>query len=236
MSKHEHWEELAAGHALDALEPEETELFTAHLATCGPCQASLADHAFVAAQLGTIVNEQAGAPSWSRMRGHVVEPVHEVAPVTSLADARARRRSPRLLAAAASLVLLTGGTVVAWQVTRSDAPSAQEQVLAACSAQPGCHAVDLQGKATVVVADGSARLLATSLPPAGDGRVYVLWQLPRGGRPTMVARLSGAAAGTVGEAHPLALPYEDTAAFGVSREPASVVPTGPTDVVALGNA
>jgi hypothetical protein len=48
--------------------------------------------------------------------------------------------------------------------------------------------------------------------------------------------LARTADGSVGEAHPLALPYADTAAFGLSLEPASVVPTGPTDVVAVGSA
>jgi anti-sigma-K factor RskA len=232
MSDHEHWEELAAGYALDALEPEESQLFAAHLAGCVRCQEVLADHAFVAAQLGTIVDEHE-APSWSSLRSRVVG---DVAPVTSLAEVRARRRAPRLLGAAAGLALVVAGSAVAWQTTHDDPPSGQQQVLAACAAQAGCHAVDLQGKATVVVADGSARLLATSLAPVGAGKVYVLWQMPRTGRPTMVGTLARTADGSVGEAHPLALPYADTAAFGLSLEPASVVPTGPTDVVAVGSA
>jgi anti-sigma-K factor RskA len=232
MNEHEHWEELAAGYALSALEPDEAEAFTAHLASCARCQDVLADHELVAAQLGTLV-EDVEAPSWSSLRSRVVG---EPAPVTSLSEVRARRRAPRLLSAAAGLVLLAGGAVLGWQVTRDSAPSGQEQVLAACTTQSGCHAVDLQGKATLVVSGGSARLLATSLPRATAGHVYVLWQLPRAGRPTMVGTLDRTGDGTVGEAHPLALPYGETAAFGLSLEPASVVPAGPTDVVAVGTA
>lgn len=232
MNDHEHWEELAAGYALNALEPDEAAEFTAHLPSCAHCQGVLADHELVAAQLGTLV-EDAEAPSWSSLRSRVIG---EPAPVTSLSEVRARRRAPRLLSAAAGLVLLAGGSVIAWQATQSDSPSGQQQVLAACTPQAGCHAVDLQGKAKVVVSGGSARLLATSLPPASAGHVYVLWQLPRAGRPTMVGTLDRTGDGTVGEAHPLALPYGDTAAFGLSLEPASVVPVGPTDVVAVGTA
>ncbi|HUR52405.1 MAG TPA: anti-sigma factor [Mycobacteriales bacterium] len=238
---HEHWEELAAGHALDALEPEETEAFTAHLQGCERCHRVLADHAFVAAQLGSLVEEQDDdVPSWESIRPLAL-PVRSAAPaaaddvVVSLAAVR-QRRQPRLLAAAASLLLLAGAGGVALLTTRDNAPNAQQQVLASCSAGSGCHVVHLQGKADLVVAGGTAKLLATSLPAAPSGHVYVLWQLPRDGRPTMVGKLQTTGSGSVGEAHPLVLPYDSTAAFGISLEPAATTPTAPTDVVAVGSA
>jgi hypothetical protein len=52
----------------------------------------------------------------------------------------------------------------------------------------------------------------------------------------MVATLDDTRDGGVGEAHTLALPYASTAAFGVSIEPASTVPTKPTRVVVVGTA
>jgi anti-sigma-K factor RskA len=230
---HDHWEELAAGHALDALEPEETEAFTAHLATCSRCQDVLADHAFVAAQLGSLVEESEAPPSWERIRSGVVPGTR----VASLAEARERRRAPRLLTAAASVVLVAAASVTGWQLTRGDeGGSGQQQVLAACAHQAGCRTVHLQDKATLVVDEAGVRLLASSLRPPAAGRVYVLWQLPRQGRPTMVGTLDETRDGSVGERHALALPYEDTTAFGLSLEPASTVPTGPTDLVALGSA
>jgi anti-sigma-K factor RskA len=225
---HDRWEELAAGHALNALEPAETEEFTAHLAGCTRCQAVLADHSFVAAQLGTLVDDEDEAPSWQRIREGVLPP----APV-HLDEVRARRRPARLLAAAASVVLVAGAGVAA-VLLNDGSPSDQEQVLASCQASRDCHVVHLQGKADLVVDDGAVRVLARSLGAPTAGRVFVLWQLPRDGRPTMVGTLRATSDGSVGEEHPLVLPYDSTAAFGVSSEPASVVPTGPTDVVALG--
>jgi anti-sigma-K factor RskA len=227
-SEHDRWEELAAGHALNALEPEETEAFTAHLAGCERCRRVLADHDFVASQLGTLVDDQEDAPSWQRIRAGVLPDV----PV-SLAEERARRRPPRLVAVAASVVLLLAAGVAALLLT-DRSRSSQEQVLASCAASTSCHVVHLQGKADVVVTEDTVRLLPKALGAPPAGRVFVLWQLPRAGRPTMIGTLGSTDDGSVGEAHRLALPYDSTAAFGVSAEPASVVPTGPTDVVALG--
>ena len=229
---HDHWDELAAGHALDALEPAETEAFTAHLPTCPRCQEALAEHAFVAAQLGSMLEDTAQAPPWERIRAGVVPE----AQVVSLEQAREHRRTPRLLTAAASVVLMAAA-VTGWQLTRGDeGGSGQQQVLAACAQQTGCRTVHLQDKATLVVDEAGVRLLASALQPPPAGRVYVLWQMPRQGRPTLVGTLDETRDGSVGERHALALPYEDTTAFGLSLEPAATVPTRPTDLVALGSA
>lgn len=242
---HEHWEELAAGHALSALEPEEEAAFLAHLATCESCPEVLADHALVAARLGALVNDQDQAPSWERIRAGILpatpradaaeDVVHGTtpAPVTSLDEVRARRRAPRLLSAAAAAVLVTGAGAIWVASSDKDQQSPQQATLAACAASPGCHVVDLQGKASLVVSDGSVRLLSSSLSAPGAGKAYVLWQLPRGGDMTLIGSLRATEPGTVGEAHQLALPYDRTAGFGLSLEPAGVVPTRPGQVVAV---
>lgn len=41
---HEHFEQLAVGHALSALEPEDEQLFLAHLSSCAACEHALAEH------------------------------------------------------------------------------------------------------------------------------------------------------------------------------------------------
>lgn len=232
MSEHEQWEELAAGYALDALEPDESELFTAHLKSCARCEGVLAEHAFVAAQLGTIVDVDAEAPAWSGMRSRIVGTAAPAA-VTSLDEVRARRRAPRLLSAAAAAVLVAGGGAV-WLASSGSSPDPQQVALSACASQAGCHVVKLQDKATLVVSDGSVRLLSSSLRSPGAGNVYVLWQLPRGGEMALVGALRSATPGTVGESHPLVLPYEQTSAFGLSVEPATAIPANPSAVVALG--
>ncbi len=45
------FEELAAGHALHALEPEDEQLFRTHLSGCARCERALDEHAAALAQL-----------------------------------------------------------------------------------------------------------------------------------------------------------------------------------------
>jgi anti-sigma-K factor RskA len=232
---HEHWEELAAGHALSALEPDEEAAFLAHLATCESCAEVLADHALVAAQLGALVDDAEEAPSWERIRAGILPSAPLTAPVAdvaSLDEARTRRRAPLLLRAAAAAVLVTGAGAV-WLASSGSSPDPQQVAVSACSSQPGCHVLSLQGKARLIVSGGTVRLLSSSLQAPSSGQQYVLWQQQRGGEMTLVGSLRATEPGTVGEAHSLALPYEDTAGFGLSVEPAGVVPTRPGTVVAV---
>ena len=227
MSDHEHWEELAAGYALSALEPAEEAEFLAHLDGCGSCPEVLAEHDLVAAQLGTLV-DSAEAPAWSRIRPAVI-PEAQVVPL-----AARRRRTPALLGAAAAAALVLAGTAVA--LSGGSEPSTQQRALTACAASSTCHVVHLADAASIVVDTDGARMLPTHMAPAPAGQVYVLWQLPRDGRPTMVATLEDTKDGAVGPAHALPLAYEQTAAFGVSLEPATSVPTQPTKVLVVGTA
>jgi anti-sigma-K factor RskA len=231
MSDHEQWDELAAGYALDALEPEETAVFTDHLRTCELCTEAVADHALVAAQLGTLAGEAGQAPAWSSVRTGVLG-----APVVSLEERRSRRRLsvPQLTSAAAALLVAAGAVV--WTLGGSDPQSLQDNTLAACSRSSDCHVVALQDKAKLVVQGSSVRMLPEHLPAPPTGRVYVLWQLPPGGDMTLVGSLQQTASGAVGEVHDLALPFDRTEAFGLSLEPASGPRIAPSDVVAVGPA
>jgi anti-sigma-K factor RskA len=206
VSGHETYDELAAGHALNALEPAEELAFTEHLAGCARCQESLAEHSLVAAELGSLV----------------------LPPVVAR---RPQRRWAWAAGAAAAAALVAGGAVV----LRPSSPVTTQQVaLAACHDDPQCHVVTLQDLARLVVADGTVTVLPVHLGAPPTGRVYVLWQLPKDGRPTMVTTLDATRNGSVGKAHDLALPYAGTAAFGLSVEPANAVPTKPTKVLAVG--
>src|SRR3954466_622098 len=244
---HTRWDELAAGHALHALEPEEEAEFNAHAAGCADCRAALDDHALVAAQLASLADENAGAPPpWSRIRPSLT--ASPAAPPGEDSDASvtelARRPSPRrsrVLAIAAAVGALPAIGVTGWQLAgRDDNPSVPSAVTS-CRTLPDCHVVALlaDGKVEagdVVVRDGSARVVPTAMPPLDASHVYVLWQLPRGGRPTPVTVLSDVRNRQATPAKSLALPYDDTAAFAMSVERADRVPTQPTKVVALGNA
>jgi anti-sigma-K factor RskA len=231
MSDHEYWEELAAGHALSALEPAEETEFVAHLEGCLHCQEVLADHAFVAAQLGTLV-DAVETPSWDRIRPVLTPAPERVAEVVPIASRR--RRAPALLGAAAAALVAVAGTAVL--LSSGGGRGTQQEALDACAASTSCHVVQLADAASLVVDSDGARMLPKHMTAAPAGQVYVLWQLPRDGRPTMVATLEDTANGAVGETHSLPLGYDQTAAFGVSLEPANSVPTKPTKVVAVGTA
>src|SRR3954454_8599231 len=115
--EHDHWEQLAAGFALDALEPEERADFTAHLATCAQCQELVDEHSLVAAQLGSLARDDVSPPPWSAIKAGVVgEP-----PRPAEAEVVALRRGPRFaaMAAAAAAVAVAGAGVATWQLTRN---------------------------------------------------------------------------------------------------------------------
>jgi hypothetical protein len=241
---HDRWEELAAGHALSALEPVEEAEFLAHLTTCGSCPELLADHALVAAQLGTLVQREEEAPSWERIRAGILPAAPRAADadedsgvtaapqVVSLDEARARRRTPMLLRVAAAAVLVAGAGA-AWLASSGNGSDPQQAALATCSSQPACHVLSLQGKAKLIVSGNTVRLLSSSLQPPASGREYVLWQQPRGGDMILIGSLRATRPGSVGETHRLVLPYETTAGFGLTLEPSGVVPTHPGQVVAV---
>jgi anti-sigma-K factor RskA len=236
-ANHGEWEELAAGYALHALEPDEERRFADHLAQCPRCRAALAEHDLVAAQLGSLAqDESAAAPTWSSLRAGIVGEEPMRAPVADLERRRRFRRQTRLLGAAAAVVLAAGAGIAVWQLSGSGS-SAATQAISACSHRSGCsvvrlHTPDGGAPAVVLVSDGSAKMVPLAMAPAPAGRQYVLWQLLRNGGPTAVATFEDA---SPDEVMPLAMPYADTAAFAVSVEPAGAAPLQPTKVIAVGN-
>jgi anti-sigma factor RsiW len=228
---HERWDELAAGYALDALEPAEEAELMDHLPDCEVCRAALRDHEYVAAQLGALAEDADEAPPWSAIRTGVVGELAE----RRTASRTDRARRPLLLGAAAAGVVIVAATVTAVSVTGGT--SARDAAVSACRAQSACHVVELSRgnheRAVVIVRNDTARLLPTDLGAPSGGRVYALWQLPSNGKPTLLAQpvpRSGS------RSAPLALPYDETAAFALSVEPAGPRATTPTTVVAVGTA
>ena len=235
MTGHDQWDELAAGYALHALEPDEELRFTEHLENCQECAATLADHELVAAQLGSIGYESEQPeqpPSWSEIRSGVVGD----APVSLDDRRRARRRQPWLLGAAAAVVAAVAAVVVVSQTTGGATP-ASTQAISSCRHMSGCSVVHLHAASgpdpgVVLVSAGRATMVPLAMKPAGAGTQYVLWQLLRSGAPVPV---DGFRSGTALQSAPLVMSYDDTAAFAVSVEPATWPPSQPTHVVAIGN-
>ena len=259
---HEEWDELAAAYALDALEPAEEQRWIAHLGTCARCQHNLDDYTLVAAQLGSLADDEEPAPSWQRIRPKIIadsaagsEPMHDPglpepsppeAPVLVMpAPQPARRpwRRPWVLAAAASVVLLIAGAVVGWQLGTRSHPAPATAAISACHQQPGCRVVTLRNAqggdgataaGAVIVDAGRASMVPLKMAPAPIARMYVLWQMPRDGSPVAIASFRQTDQQT--PSTPLTTAYRDTAAFAVSLEPSGPAPTRPSNILALGAA
>lgn len=84
---HERWEELAVGHALDALEPADDEAFTGHLPSCAACRQLVADMQDVAADLAYAAEPADPAPqTWSAIAAAVASSERPPLPPSAVAD------------------------------------------------------------------------------------------------------------------------------------------------------
>lgn len=251
-SDHDAYEELAAGYALDALDPGDASRFERHLAHCARCQAALAAFGDVAASLGEVAPEASPRPE---LRDRIVlsvlqAPGADIGDIGSRAAHPAGRGSPgvtdlvrrhhhsriRLLAAAA--VLVVAGVVGGLVATSGGIGSPP----ARCTAAAGCNQVTLTSALThrfaarVIVRGGDVWVRPVALAPNDTARqIYVLWEIGPTKKPVALGSFDVAPrahqAIAVGG---LALPYRDAAAFAVSLEKGRRVPTTPGDVVALG--
>jgi anti-sigma-K factor RskA len=236
MTDHDRMDELAAGYALHALTPEDESQFEAHLETCPDCAARLKDYEFVAAQLGSMAHyqEHDDSPSWESVRAAVRDASASSGEVAELGTHRRRlARSQRLLAAAAALVLLAGGGIAIWRLASNGSNST-------CTVAAGCHVVHLDatgGKtlAAVTVRGDTATVTPTAMPAAPSGKVYVLWQQPRGGGATAIGEFTAGSSGPSATGG-LVAPYADTKGFAVSLEAAGPPPDTPSNLLASGTA
>ncbi|HVB26820.1 MAG TPA: hypothetical protein VNE21_02780 [Mycobacteriales bacterium] len=240
---HAVFEELAAGHALHALDPDDEQLFRVHAEDCERCRRQLGEFAEVAAALAMTAAPAVAPPGLgSRIRTAALADADDgvggqVVPIT-----RARRHSRerpwvRIAAAVAVAAAVAGGGI--WggvAATRGGSRTA----LAGCPA--GCHEITLLGAgsrlpdARVVVRGTTAYLTPTGLAADNAVRtIYVLWQVTGKHTPLPVGsfdvRSGVAVAIPIGS---LAAPYGDTWAFAVSLEQGRTIPATPSHPVALG--
>jgi anti-sigma factor RsiW len=106
---HDRFDELAAGHALDALDPPEEREFAGHLDDCPRCQDALAGYLEITAALASSAPE-AEEPS-PEPRDRILAAAAGTARVADLAERRRRRRPRALISAtAAALAVPLPGT------------------------------------------------------------------------------------------------------------------------------
>jgi hypothetical protein len=201
---HARFEELAAGHALHALEPEDEQAFVAHLAGCARCERDLAEHQTTLAHLAYAPDAAEPPPALlDGIRSGVLAsgrgasfpaPVVAEAPA-QLEDVRRRRDASRLrrattwtsVAAAAALVVSLGGWNLWLQQERDDEAELTGR-LASVVAQlrdDATETVPLASGGDVVavalVRGQDMSLVVDGLPVNGEGTTYVLWAESRYG-------------------------------------------------------
>ena len=255
------FEELAAGYALDALDPADEQTFVEHAADCPDCTRIVASYREVAAAIASVVppaaepspqladrimaTVRAGAPAPSAGAAPVAsdtaaapaqeEPAAEVVPL------RSRRRWLRPAAAAAAVAAIVGGIWGGLAATSgTSAPT-----IANCQSQQGCYQTALalphttRQTAKVLVQGKNVWVVPTGMTVDNSAdQIYVLWQITAGG--TRLVPLGGfdvshTGVGSAIKVGSLSAPYHGTDAFAISLEPGRKLPAKPTTVVAIGN-
>ncbi len=195
---HARFEELAAGHALAALEPEDEQAFLAHLPACAACSVALAEHLDTLGHLAyDTASVEPPASILDGIRAGIADSGRSgafPAPV-SLDAARTLRRDKTVrwttaaLGAAASLILVAALVLMnrGLQSKANQTQQANAKLNAAVASLlvDGSREVNLtgsQGKGVVVVNGSKASFVAAGLPVNDrSNSIYVLWAKSRSG-------------------------------------------------------
>lgn len=258
---HVRFDELAAGYALYALDPDEVLVFLRHARQCGRCQRSLADYADVTAAIADLApaaepSPQLAARIMATAAGGLAPGEQPASPAQAPALPGERpghpggrpagrvlplhgRRSRLAIAAAvaAAAVIAGGATWGGLAATGAGSPP----TLADCVRAHQCAEVVLTAAAThrtaakVIVRDGVVYMEPAAMGANPGDEIYVLWQLTGAHTPLAVGsfdvRPGAHAPVRIGG---LAAPYRKTWAFAVSLEHGRTIPATPSRPVALG--
>jgi anti-sigma-K factor RskA len=188
---------LSGAYAVDALSPHEAAEFRTHLAGCEACRQEVRELRQAAARMGA----GAAASPPAALRARVLaaaDQTPQLPPRTTPIEVARRRWLPRLLGAAAAVVLVAGAAFGVAQL-RDDTgqvPATVAQVFAA----PDAHTTRVQtsnGGTIVVATSEELRRMAVdtdALPRLDRSRVYQLWTIADG-TPKSVGLLTDVDAG-----------------------------------------
>ncbi len=209
---------LSGAYVLDAIEPDERAAFEAHLAECESCREEVDALRAAAATLG----DPAQPPPGLRSRVlALAEQTPQLPPLVDHAPVVRRRWVPRLLAAAAAVVLLAG--IGIGLRNASDEPDAvtASQVFSASDAR----------RASVPLGDGEVRVALSKdlgrlavdgadMPAPPTGKAYQLWLL-HDGHATSLSVMEGDETSAVEE-----IPTAGVLAVTVENSGGAKAPTG----------
>jgi anti-sigma-K factor RskA len=179
---------LVGAFALDALDDDERAAFERHLAECEPCRDDVAGLRRTAVRLA---DAAAVAPP-PRVRARVLQEIGVTRQARDTADGAGRSRRPErrgpggggsrlwLAAAAVLAVIAVGAGALAWSQYRAAQDArATAQAITAVVADPSARRVATTlpggGSASLVVAGGRAVLAGDALPALAEDRTYQLW-------------------------------------------------------------
>jgi anti-sigma-K factor RskA len=239
-STHERYEQLAAGYALSALEPEDENAFLDHLPGCAACRRAVAEHSETLAQLANAVVEGPPPPAvLEGIREQVSQSGAFPAPV-SLDAARPRwrdrtmRRTTAVVGAAAAAVLVIALVLVNQGLSSNERQA--RQVAARLNATvssllvDGARKIDLTGPSGgkgAIVVSGQSVSIVTSGVPVNDtsDSVYVLWSKSRLGQVRAVGTfdIRSERLSVVNDLR-LSQDPDTVAAFLVTKEPGRTAP------------
>jgi len=218
---------LAGAYALDALPAEDAAAFAEHLQACETCKQEVAELRVTAAQLGLAVTR----PAPEALRDRVltaVQHTRQVPPSTPqpAAATGGRRIWPRLVAAAAVLVLVVGaGILTVSRALEERVGPPPQNPLAAVIAAPDARttSVGLRGGGTLTVIishrQHRAVVLNQDLPRIPANRAYQLWLVDRAGNARSARVLIDARAATAASAR-LVRGMQPGDQIAITREPA----------------
>jgi hypothetical protein len=264
MTGHEMWDELAVGHALDALEPEDEQTFLRHLRGCDLCARTLDQMRAVGAQLGHAAEPAEPPPAlreaiMAGIRESERPPIDVPDAVTRLAGRPASGRRRRTEAGAGSTRggpatwtwLRVAAAVVAvvalatWNVllradnsVKSTAIATRNEFLRELT-HPDATRVLLRGNdgaaATVVLRDGHVAMSEQGLEPTTAADTYVLWWADS----TSSMKAVGAMEVSGGDLNvfvgiPASIDPKALRAFAISRENGKKPPLSPSAPLLLG--
>ncbi|MBK5308164.1 MAG: anti-sigma factor [Frankiaceae bacterium] len=253
-TSHPPYDELAVGHALSALEPEDEQRFLAHLVGCAVCERALAEHTETLGHVAYDAASEVPPPSIQEgIRAGVAASGRAgtfPAPL-SLDVARTRRqRTVRMMTAAvgaAAAVVLVISLTVANRGLSNDQRDAQinaDKLRTAVSQLlvPGARKIDLVGdggRGAVIVNGQDVSLVMSGIDPNDTSNsVYVLWEQTTFGDVRAVGAFDVRSA-EVAVVNGLRLdqPVDTVKTFMVTKEDGRVAPARTTQpVVVAGDA